>query len=315
MNNKKILIIGGSGSLGNILTKYLHINNTVFIFSRDENKQYEMKMKYPNVDFIISDMRNYSSVEKALININPNIVIIAAAMKHIDIAEKNIWECIQTNILGIQNIIEATQKLNLSDLESVLFISTDKACSPINVYGMCKSIGERLVTAAKKDNVKFVCCRYGNVLNSRGSLIPKFKELSKTNTPYFPITDLRMTRFFMTLDQSFKLIMTALKYGESGDIWIPQINAFNIIDIAMYFSKIENKTIKVVGIRSGEKLHECLITDHELCHTKRVEIDQEKYMIIKKDETFTDITEEYTSERTENFDLIKPLIEKIIEEY
>jgi FlaA1/EpsC-like NDP-sugar epimerase len=315
---KRIMIIGGTGSLGNSLTEfYLKHNNEVIIFSRDENKQWSMKSKFPSVTFIIGDMRNISSLEKAMENTFPNIVIIAGALKHVDICENNISECINTNILGVKNVIDTVVKINGShhDIETCLLISTDKSCSPINSYGMSKSISERLIaeTSMLKIRTKFLNVRYGNVLTSRGSILPKFKEIgeNKTSTSSFPITDYNMTRFFMTLDQSVKLINTAIINGDKGDTWIPCISSFKISDIANYFSKKYDLPVLLCGIRPGEKIHECLINQSELYRTIKKEIDTDTYFVIKTcytQQIHDDLKAEYTSE---NISSVKEL-EKIL---
>jgi len=314
LKNNIILIIGGTGSLGNILTKYLYNDNKIIILSRDENKQWSMKINYPTVTFVLGDMRNIDSISMCIRQYKPDIVIIAGALKHIDICEYNISECIETNILGTRNIIDSV--INLSDyhkIDTVLFISTDKSCSPVNVYGMSKSISERLIIAAslKKLDTKFVCVRYGNVLNSRGSLIPKFKDISEdANHLYYPITDDKMTRFFMTLDESFNLILNAIKNGTSGDIWVPKINAYKIKDIAIFFSNKYNKPIKNIDIRPGEKIHECLINQSETNRTLEIMLNDKIYYVIKpcyiENIKYQFLTKEYTSEETTNINnLIK----------
>ena len=320
LEGKTILVIGGTGSLGNILTEYLYKQNKIIVFSRDENKQWAMKMKYPTVNFVIGDIRNTESVEQCLRNYKPNIILIVSALKHIDICEYNINECINTNILGTKNVIDISIKLNDPNLDTICFISTDKACSPINIYGQCKAVSEKIVISSSLNNthIKFVCVRYGNVLNSRGSIIPKFNEIGTDSAhTFFPVTVDTMTRFLMTLDQSFKLIMMAIIHGNSGDIWIPFIDSFKIVDIANYFSKKYNKPIKITGIRPGEKIHECLINQYEAPRTEYKLIDAEKYYVIKpcyKDYNLKNITEEYSSENTSDLTLLVPKIEKILQD-
>lgn len=320
ISSKKILIIGGTGSLGNELTQfYSQYNNEIIILSRDENKQWFMKRKFPDVKFIIGDMRNITTIERVLREISPNIIIIAGAIKHVDIAEQNIGECIDTNITGVRNIIETVIKLNDKNIESTLLISTDKSCAPINVYGMCKSISERMIAEAstKKCCTKFLCVRYGNVLNSRGSIIPKFIEMGKNKEDtYFPITNLDMTRFFMTLKKSVQLINTALCVGISGDTWIPVINSFSIYQIANYFSLKYNKQISLMGIRAGEKIHECLINQSEIYRTVKTTYDNDIYYVIKpcyNSEIKDDIKTEYTSENTnKDLSILHSLLDDII---
>lgn len=326
---KNILIIGGTGSLGHSLVDYYHSSNKITIFSRDENKQWSMKRKYPNLSYIVGDMRNRESISVAIKRSNPDIIIIAGALKHVDICEQNTGECIDTNITGVRNVISAVESSNSRNIESVLLISTDKSCSPVNVYGMCKSISERMMVEASVNKLstydynddihpislptKFLCVRYGNVLNSRGSLIPKFKEIgeSKTETEFL-ITDENMTRFFMTLNDSVKLIDVALNHGEGGETWIPQVSAFKVKDIADYFSQKYNKPVVVIGIRPGEKLHECLVNETESYRTTYQDVDDSKYYVIHPLNKRTDkryLCNEYTSQNTSDFVQLKKIID------
>lgn len=267
-----MFIFGGTGSLGTHLLKAWEYRFVVF--SRDEDKQAKLKRQFPNVTFVIGDIRNAEKVEQSLLTYRPNKIIIASALKHIDLCEMNIDECIETNVYGVRNVVNITSKLIsmnlLPDLSSVVFISTDKATSPINAYGMCKSLCERVM--AEKARVfskpKFINVRYGNVVSSRGSIIPVFHEMGKNpQQKFFPVTNPNMTRFFMFLEDSAKLIDEAMKYANSGDTIVPKIFSYKIGDIAQIFSKLYNKPVQVVGIRQGEKLHECLINGYELTRT------------------------------------------------
>ena len=287
IRNKRILIIGGTGSLGNRLTERYIIDNEVFIYSRGENNQWVMKNKFNNekLQFYVGDIRDSERLKTCLFRCAPNIIIIAAALKHIDICEYNINECINTNIDGIRNVIDIITDCamigNMPCLETVLFVSTDKACSPVNTYGMCKAVSERIMV--EKTNFlktpKFVIVRYGNVLLSRGSLIPKFHEIGNDiDKDHFMVTDKKMTRYFMTLDDSAKLIDYAIMYGKTGDTVIPKfIKSYRIYDIAAEFSRTYKKPIKITGIRPGEKLHETLVSFTESLRT----IEKENYYIIK----------------------------------
>lgn len=298
-----LLIIGGTGSLGNHLVKRLQNTYKIIILSRDENKQWSMRQLFPFLTFVLCDIRNKENFERILLTLRPDRIIIAAALKHIDQCERNIDECITTNILGVSNVIHSiTENLSrnlLTNLNTVAFISTDKAASPVNVYGMCKSICERLMAEKSLlySTPKFVCVRYGNVLNSRGSLFPLFKELANNpNKDCFPVTDDKMTRFFLHLDQSIDLIVKAMDYGESGDTFIPRVPSYRILDIAQCFSELYDKPVKVVGIRPGEKMHECLINESERNRT----IQKDDVYIIKpcynNFDSFVDFEKEYTSE-------------------
>lgn len=292
IENKRILILGGTGSLGNALVeKYLE-KNLLFAFSRSENTQWLMKQKfsleknYVNLKFLIGDIKDKERVKTCIFETKPNIILICAAMKQIDTCEEFVSECVNTNIIGVRNVIdviyEASQIGTVPHLETVIFISTDKACSPVSSYGMAKAISERLIIEKSQfvQSPKFVNVRYGNVLSSRGSIFPFYKNIveSKDEKRYFPVTDPKMTRFFMTLSQSTDLIEYAILNGKSGDTIIPKsINSYKILDIATAFSNKYNIPIKETGIRQGEKLHETLINYTESLRT----IEKDNYYIIK----------------------------------
>jgi len=266
MLDKKILIFGGSGSLGNALIQRYLNDNIIVNYSRDECKHWKMGLKYKSdkLSFIIGDIRDYNRVENTILRENPNIIIIASALKHIDKCEYAVQECILTNFMGPMNVVNSIEKNvdRLSNLTDVVFISTDKACSPVNVYGMTKSLGEKIMIEKSLyiKNVKFVCTRYGNVLNSRGSIIPILHEKgSDPNCTEFILTHEEMTRFVMTLDQSVDLIEHAIIYGESGDIVIPTLVSMHVKDLIELFSEKYNKPIKITDLRPGEKLLESLI--------------------------------------------------------
>lgn len=267
-SNKKILIFGGTGSLGNKITeRHIH-SNKIVNFSRDECKHWHMELKFGSSGLknIIGNIRDYHRVQWALTTENPNIIIIASALKHIDRCEYATHESMQTNLIGIQNILNAisNNKHILTNLECVCFVSTDKACSPINVYGMCKALAEKLTIEKAYENpdLKFVCVRYGNVLNSRGSIIPLLHQIGKDDSKgCYTLTDDRMTRFVMTLDQSVDLIEHAIVEGKSGDIVIPKLVSMKVKDLFEIFSEIYNKPVKLVGLRPGEKLLESLINE------------------------------------------------------
>jgi UDP-glucose 4-epimerase len=266
MNNKTILIFGGSGSLGYEITKRYIENNTVYNFSRDECKHWNMKLDFnhhSNLNFIIGDIINKRKVENSIIRVNPDIVIIAAAMKHVDQCEVNAEQCVNTNMLGVKNILDVIElnKNNLK-LESVLFVSTDKACSPINTYGMAKAISEQLMIekAYYVKEIKFVNIRYGNVLNSRGSIIPLLHNIGNDERKKsFTLTHEDMTRFVMTLEQSVDLIEYALLNGTSGDTIIPELVSMRLIHLLEIFSEKYKKPIVITSVRPGEKMLESLI--------------------------------------------------------
>jgi len=238
--------------------------------------------KHPNLHFIIGDIRDFSKVHQSISRFNPDVIIIASALKHIDRCEYETNECISTNLLGTQNVLNVIESLfNNLKLSKVCFVSTDKACSPVNIYGMCKAASECLMIEKAKyiPNIKFVTVRYGNVLNSRGSIIPKLHEIG-TDDKYqkYTITDDRMTRFVMTLDQSVDLIQHALEYGESGDVVIPKLISCKIIDLIEIFSEKYNKPIEIGELRPGEKLLESLINETQ---SMRLIRGKDGYMFIK----------------------------------
>ncbi len=263
MYGKRIFIFGGSGSLGNALIKR-YSNNEIVNFSRDECKHWKMEMKYNNIENIIGDIRDHKSVATALIRKNPHVIIIAAALKHIDRCEFASEQCIATNINGTKNITDAieTHSDKLTNLETVVFVSTDKACSPINTYGMSKAISEKIMIEKSHyiKNIKFVVVRYGNVLNSRGSIIPILHEYGNSDGS-FNLTHPNMTRFIMTLEESCELIEYAILKGQTGEIIIPKLRAMYIKDLFSIFSELYQKDINIVGIRPGEKMNESLINE------------------------------------------------------
>ena len=268
----KVLIIGGTGSLGKALVeKFSKDSVDIYVYSRGEDAQWRMKCDYPSANFFIGDISDKNRVKNVIDKVQPNYIIIAAALKHIDICEHNTSESIKTNVVGIQNVMDAITSSSHTYLDCVLFVSTDKACSPVNTYGLCKGLGERIVIekSTQCTDIRFVIVRYGNVLSSRGSLLPKFhaigRDPSKTS---FSITNPNMTRFFMTLTDSVELIEYALYNGKTGHTYVPKLDSYKISDIADVFSEIYNKPVIVTGIRPGEKLHEELINYTESLRTK-----------------------------------------------
>ena len=284
INNKKIFIIGGSGSLGNqLISKYI-ADNIVICYSRDECKHWAMELKYKskNLKFIIGDIRDYSRIETSILSENPDIIIIAAALKHVDRCEYATHECLHTNLIGTKNVVDCVEKNidRLPNLETICFISTDKSCEPANVYGFCKALSETLMIekAYYIKNKKFVCVRYGNVLNSRGSIIPILHEKGKDESvTAYTLTHTDMTRFIMTLEDSVNLIEHAILHAESGDIVIPTLSAMKLIDLFNIFSEKYNKPIKITTLRPGEKMAEALISETQSMRL----VDDGKYMYIK----------------------------------
>ena len=287
MKDKRILILGGTGALGKTLIKKYHQENKIMIFSRDEHKHVDLLKEYPNIKSHLGDIRDKDSITNSFSRFKPQVVINTAALKHVPICEENAMESVKTNILGHQNLIEVTS--NFNNLETLIFVSTDKACKPINIYGMCKAISEKLYYnyAESSENTKVVMVRYGNVLESTGSVIPYFKSLLESGQDYLPITHPDMTRFLLTLDDATDLISWAYKYKQShGKIAVPKIKAMKVTDIAdcLIKEKINEKQmsmafatdgddevdveLKIVGIRPGEKLHEELISTEEWLRTE-----------------------------------------------
>ena len=262
LNNKVIFITGGTGSFGQYFVKYVLKNykpKKIIIFSRDELKQYHMAnslKKYSSLlRFFIGDVRDYNRLVYALNEVE--VVIHAAAMKHVDIAEYNPIECIKTNINGAENVIRASIENNV---RIVLALSTDKAANPINLYGATKLASDKLFIAANnykgKKNIKFSVVRYGNVFASRGSIIPYFKSLIENGSKTLPITDLEMTRFFITLEDGVKFVIESIKRMEGGEIFIPKIPSIKITDLAKSLnSKVK---FRVIGKKPGEKIHEVM---------------------------------------------------------
>ncbi len=279
--NKSILITGGTGSFGKKFVEKLtsRYNNfkRLIIFSRDELKQFEMQKKYPiskfpYIRFYLGDIRDLNRLKQALEDVD--ILVHAAALKQVPAAEYNPIEFIKTNVLGAQNIIESSIANNVS---KIISLSTDKAAAPINLYGASKLCSDKLFIAANniigKRKMSFSIVRYGNVFGSRGSVFPLFKQLDKEKN-YFPITDAKMTRFNLTLEEGVEIVLWSLKNSLGGEIIVPKLNSFKVVDLA---KAINNKKInKIVGIRPGEKIHEELITEADSVNT----IDIGDYYII-----------------------------------
>ena len=268
LKQKKIFIIGGSGSLGNKLIETYLQDNILICYSRDECKHWEMSLRYksPNLRFIIGDIRDHNRLEISLLREDPHIVIITAALKHVDRCEYATNECILTDLIGPQNVVNIVERHRaiLPSFETVCFVSTDKACNPVSVYGMCKALAETLLTEKSyyMKDVKFVSVRYGNVLNSRGSIIPILHQLGRdSSVDAFPLTDERMTRFILPLDDCVRLIEHAILKAESGDIVIAKSVAIRIRDLVSIFSDLYGKPIRITGHRAGEKVDESLVNE------------------------------------------------------
>jgi UDP-N-acetylglucosamine 4,6-dehydratase (inverting) len=269
-DNKSILITGGTGSLGQALTKYIlnkYPNVRLVIFSRDEQKQYQMALhyppeKYPLVRFFIGDVRDQERLERALYGID--YVIHAAAMKHVHIAEYNPDECIKTNVGGAESVVSASLK---TGVKKVVALSTDKACAPINLYGATKLTSDKLFVAANNirgnNPIKFSVVRYGNVMGSNGSVIPYFMKERKSGI--LPITNKEMTRFNISLQEGVEMVMYTLEHAWGGEILVPKIPSYRIMDLAKAIGP--DCEYKEVGIRPGEKIHEEMISPSDSHYT------------------------------------------------
>lgn len=293
LNNKVVLITGGTGSFGKkfietILTRYPKVKKIV-IYSRDELKQSEIKLKYPAYDypqlrFFIGDVRDRNRIKQACEGVD--VIIHAAAIKQVDTAEYNPTECIRTNIDGAENVIHAALECGVKD---VVALSTDKACAPINLYGATKLASDKLFAAANNirgsKDIKFSVVRYGNVMGSRGSVIPFF--LQKKEEGVLPITHEEMTRFNISLQDGVNMVMYAIEHHLGGEIFVPKIPSYKITDIAEAIAP-ECET-RIVGIRPGEKLHEEMITDTDSLNT----IDLGKYYAILPSVSFMNTEDDF----------------------
>lgn len=296
LKDKTVLITGGTGSLGKTLTRRILTNEMgkprkIIIFSRDEAKQHEMRLAYKNkifatdeiiyhnfeelVEFRIGDVRDYHSVASAVKD--ADIIFNTAALKQVPSCEYFPFEAVQTNICGPENIVRSIRE-NKLPVETVIGISTDKACKPVNVMGMTKAIQERVFIIANLScpNTRFICVRYGNVLASRGSVIPLFQSQIRAGGP-LTITTKDMTRFLLSLDDAVNVIFAAVREANRGETYVPRVPSVYVVDIAKVL--IGNRPMKtnIIGIRPGEKVHEILISDEESNRT----VNRKKYYAIK----------------------------------
>ena len=260
-NGKNILITGGTGSFGKKYTEILlkhYTPNKIIIYSRDELKQYEMAQQFnhPAMRFFIGDVRDVERLKNAMYGVH--FVIHAAALKHVPIAEYNPMECIKTNIHGAQNVIDACLECGV---QKVIALSTDKAANPINLYGATKLASDKLFVAANNirgaRRTQFSVVRYGNVVGSRGSVVSLFKKLIAEGVKELPITELEMTRFWITLEQGVQFVLKNFERMQGGEIFIPKIPSMKMVDLAR--SMAPHLGINVIGIRPGEKMHEVMV--------------------------------------------------------
>ena len=317
--NKTIVITGGTGSLGKVLTRRLLSEEEgkpkkIIIFSRDEAKQHFMRVEYQQMqeatdeviyhnferllEFRIGDVRDFHSVSSVLRG--ADIVINGADLKQVPSCEYFPFQAVQTNIAGAENIVRVIREHDLP-VETVVGVSTDKACKPINVMGMTKAIQERLFIAANisKPSTRFICVRYGNVLASRGSVIPLFHEQIKNGGPV-TITTEDMTRFLLPLEQAVDTIFAAIRMGNAGETFVPKVASSLITDVARALIEDRKVEMKITGIRPGEKIHEIMVSDEEAWHT----YERDGYLVIRPmlPELLKDIEEgeflpkEYSSE-------------------
>ena len=283
MKNKRIMVIGGTGALGKSLTNRWHVDNEILIFSRNEHKQEAMKRDIPNALYRIGDVKDKESIMRSVYEFKPDVIVNTAALKTVWVAQDNPYETILTNIVGHQYLIDCVRECNYR-IETLMFISTDKACSPVNVYGMSKAIAEQMYVnfAKEQADVKVALCRYGNVLDSTGSLIPVFKDMIEKGADRLPITNFDMTRFLITLGEAIDLIEWSYESPTShGKIIVPKLQSMKIIDFARAIAKSvgrEDIDFYKIPIRNGEKLHEEMISSMEMQRT--VGTDSEKYMAI-----------------------------------
>ena len=322
LDGKTILVTGGTGSFGNQFVKTILENykpKKLIVFSRDELKQYEMAQKFPTdkydcMRYFIGDVRDFDRLDMAFRGVD--IVIHAAALKHVTIAEYNPYECINTNVIGAENIVRAALR---NGVQKVMALSTDKAVSPINLYGASKLAAEKIFVAANnirgEDPTIFSAVRYGNVVGSRGSVVPFFKKLLADGVDSLPITDEEMTRFWITLPQGVDFVLSNLALMQGGEIFIPRIPSMKITDLAVAL-KPGIKT-HVIGIRPGEKLHEWMLTSDEALQTVETE---DRYVVLpsfakqwRKDVPHKHLTERfvYSSETNDDWLTMDQLQEMI----
>ena len=303
LNNKNILLTGGTGSFGHQMIKELmpYKPKIIRIFSRDEDKQHSMKMELTDepilqkIEFIIGDVREYDRVYDVTKDID--IIFHAAALKQVPSVESYPYEAVKTNIVGAQNVTKAAISRNV---RKVVAISTDKAVKPVNAMGMTKALQEKIILSntSTQNNTQFCCVRYGNVLGSRGSVIPLWNSKIEKNEP-IPITHPNMTRFLLTLSQAIDLVFYSLKYGKGGEIFVKKAPAATMINLAKAYAELKshkkNYPIEFIGIRSGEKIDEILVSAEEMRHTQ----EKNDHFVINPEKEFDTSSLEESPKTTE----------------
>ncbi len=302
LKNKTVLVTGGTGSFGNKVAKYLQSLSPkkIIIYSRDEKKQYDMQKQHPDYHYIIGDVRDKERLTQACRGVN--FIFHAAALKHVPACENYPYEAVKTNIIGSNNVCDAAIQNNV---EKVVALSTDKAVKPINAMGLSKSMMEKIVCSQNQQSVDtiFCCVRYGNVMGSRGSVIPFFHQLLSEKKP-LTITDEKMTRFMMTLDESVDLVLHAMKNAVGGEVFVKKSPACLVTDLAKTMIKKygdgDSSKIKVVGVRPGEKIDEVLVNEYEIRRSEESDqffVVNPEYRPIKENHTYSS-GYEYTSANT-----------------
>jgi FlaA1/EpsC-like NDP-sugar epimerase len=290
LNNKNILITGGTGSFGHQMIKELMVYKPkiIRIFSRDEDKQHNMKEEFSTepiskkMEFVIGDVRDYDRLYAITKDID--IIFHAAALKQVPSIESHPFEAVKTNIIGAYNIVKAAVARKV---KNVIAISTDKAVKPVNAMGMTKALQEKIILSddLTKDGTKFYCVRYGNVLGSRGSVIPLWDSKIEKNQP-LPITHPQMTRFMLTLSQAIDLVFYSIKNGRGGEIFVKKAPAAKIVNLARAYAELKtgkkNYLLEYVGIRPGEKIDEILVSEEEMKHSQ----EKKDHFIINKEKEF-----------------------------
>lgn len=324
LDNKNILITGGTGSFGHQMIKELmsYKPKTVRIFSRDEDKQHSMKMElekeviFKKMEFIIGDVRDYDRLFTVTKDID--IIFHAAALKQVPTVESHPYEAVKTNIFGAYNVVKAAVARKV---KNVVAISTDKAVKPVNAMGMTKALQEKIILSddLTKDGTKFCCVRYGNVLGSRGSVIPLWNSKIETKQP-LPITHKEMTRFLLTLSEAIDLVFYSLKHGKGGEIFVKKASAAKMTDLALAYAELKtgkkNYPLEFIGIRAGEKIDEILVSEEEMRHS----VEKKDHFVINREEKIDKLStknmishEQYGSSNTKHLSIseLKQMMKKL----